>query len=133
MRPIIIEFDGTALSGSLLDDRAPVLCGRIWQALPLEGRVTNTIWSGEMLRLWVEIPEPETPENVVTLHNPGDILFIPKWNGLRFIYGQAQMRGPAGPHPVPRVGRIDGDLTGLVAWAKRIEWEGSGTMRVRRA
>ncbi len=133
MKPIVIEFDEHTLPGVLLDDRAPALCDRIWQALPLEGQVTNTIWSGEMLRLWVEIPEPEQLEHVRVLHHPGDILFVPKWNGLRFVYGQAMMRGPAGPHPVPVVGRITGALALLVEFAKRIEWEGARTMRVRRA
>jgi hypothetical protein len=131
MKPVVIEFDGHVLAAQLWDDRAPELCRRIWEALPLEGQVTNTIWSGEMLRLWIEIPEPQ-PENVKTLHYPGDILFIPKWNGLRFVYGQAQMRGPAGPHPVPVVGKVLDDLAPFVAFARRIEWEGARSMRVRR-
>jgi hypothetical protein len=86
-----------------------------------------------MLRLWVTIPEPAEPENVVPLQNPGEILFVPGWNGLRFLYGPAQMRGPRGPHPVPRVGRLVGDLTEFVRQAKRVEWEGAKTMRVDRA
>ncbi len=133
MKPIIIEFDGHTLKGGLLDDLAPEICTRIWQTLPQEGQVTNTTWSGEMLRLWVQIPEPDKKENVVTLHNPGDILFVPGWNGLRFVYGQARMQGAAGAHPVPRVGRVEGDLTGLAEFAKKIEWEGSRPMRVSRA
>jgi hypothetical protein len=133
MKPVVLEFDGQSLVAHLWDDRAPVLCGRIWEALPFEGQVTNTIWSGEMLRLWIDIPEPEHPENVKTLHSPGDILFVPKWNGLRLVYGQAMMRGPAGAHPVPVVGRLGGDLAPLVEFARRIEWEGARTMRVRRA
>jgi len=132
MKPIIIEFDGQTLGGGLLNDRAPDLCNRIWQGLPLEGRVTNTTWSGEMLRLWVQIPEPEKLENVVELHNPGDILFVPGWNGLRLVYGQARMQGPSGAHPVPRVGRIEGDLASLVEFARKVEWEGSRSMRIRR-
>jgi hypothetical protein len=132
MRPIIIEFDGETLAGALWDDQAKVLCSRIWEALPLEGEVTNTTWSGEMLRFWIQIPEPEQPENVKVLHNPGEILFVPKWNGLRFVYGQAEMRGPAGPHPVPVIGKITGDLAPLVAYAKRIEWAGAGKMRMLR-
>jgi len=58
VKPIAIEFDGHTLAGVLFDDKAPDICNRIWQALPLEGQTTNTIWSGDMLRLWVEIPEP---------------------------------------------------------------------------
>jgi hypothetical protein len=132
MKPIVIEFDGGTLAGELYDDLAPDLCNRIWQALPLEGQVTNTTWSGDMLRLWVQIPEPEKKENVVGLHNPGDILFIPGWNGLRLVYGQARMQGPSGAHPVPRVGRVLGNVTALAEFGKKIEWEGSRPMRVKR-
>lgn len=133
MKPIALDFDGQTLRAELWDERAPVLCGRIWEALPLEGQVTNTIWSGEMLRLWVEIPEPEQLENVRVLHHPGDILFVPRWNGLRLVYGQAMMRGPAGAHPVPVVGRVTDTLAPLREFARRIEWEGARTLRVRRA
>jgi len=130
MKPIVVEFDGHTLRGALLDDLAPEICSRIWKALPLEGPATNTIWSGDMLRLWVEIPEPEQPEHVVPLQHPGDILFIPGWNGLRFVYGQARMQGPSGAHPVPLVGRLDGDLSSLAAFGRKVEWEGNRPMRV---
>jgi len=130
MKPIVVEFDGHTVKGTLLDDLAPEICDRIWKALPLEGPATNTTWSGDMLRLWVKIPEPERAEHVEQLHNPGDILFVPGWNGLRFVYGQARMQGPSGAHPVPVVGRLEGDLSSLAAFGRKIEWEGSRPMRV---
>jgi len=130
MKPIVVEFDGHTMKGRLFDDLAPDICGRIWQLLPLEGRATNTVWSGDMLRLWVQIPEPERPENGVQLQHPGDILFIPRWNGLRFVYGQARMQGPSGASPVPRVGHLDGDIAPLAEFGRRIEWEGARPMRV---
>lgn len=130
MKTIKIDFEGLTLTGELFDDKAPKICQAIWNALPLEGQITNTQWSGEMLRLWVTIPEPAEAENVATLQYPGDILFVPGWNGLRFIYGPAQMRGPRGPHPVPRVGRLRGDLGDFVKLAKQVEWEGAKRMRV---
>ena len=85
-----------------------------------------------MLRLWVNIPEPAERENVTVLQSPGDILFIHGWNGLRFVYGPSQMRGPAGPHPAPKVGRLLGDLTEFVKIAKRVEWEGAKKMTLTR-
>jgi hypothetical protein len=114
------------------EEKAPKTCQAIWEALPLQGSVTNVNWSGEMLRLWVTIPEPPEPENVVTLQHPGHILFVPGWNGLRFVYGPAQMRGPRGPHPVPRVGRLRGDLAEFVERARRVEWDGARPMTVDR-
>jgi len=132
MRPIVIEFNRHTLTGALLDDLAPEICRRIWQQLPLEGETTNATWCGEMLHLWVEIAGPEQAENVAQLDNPGDILFIPQWKGLGFVYGQARMQGPSGPIPVPRVGRIRGDLTSLAEFAHKIAWEGARPMRIKR-
>jgi hypothetical protein len=128
-----IDFEGVHVAGELLEDKAPKLCQAIWDALPLGGAVTNVNWSGDMLRLWVTIPEPPEAENVVPLQHPGDILFVPGWNGLRFVYGPAQMRGPRGPYPVPRVGRLRGDLADFVKLAKRVEWDGAKQMTVGRA
>lgn len=133
MRRIVVEFEDHAFEAVLLDEQAPIICGNIWNALPLEGPVTNTAWSGDMLRLWVQIPEPPKRENVSQLQNPGDIIFVHKWNGLRFVYGQALMGGPNGAHPTPLVGRMLGGVEELAALGKRVEWEGARTVRVRRA
>jgi len=126
-----IAFQGLSLTGQLLEDKAPKICRALLDSLPLDGSVTNVTWSGNMLRLWVTIPEPGEPENVSQLQYPGDILFVPGWNGLRFVYGPAQMRGGAGAHPVPRIGRLVGDLTDFVKLAKRVESEGAKPMTVR--
>lgn len=130
MKTLQISFEELILTGHLFEDKAPELCQALWDTLPLEGPVTNVNWSGNMLRLWVTIPEPSEPENVSQLQYPGDILFVPGWNGLRFVYGPAQMRGAAGVHPVPRIGRLIGDLTDFVKLAKRVEWEGAKRMTV---
>ena len=132
MKTLRISFEDLILTGQLLEDKAPKLCQALWDAMPLEGSVTNVNWSGNMLRLWVTIPEPPEPENVSQLQYPGDILFIPGWNGLRFVYGPAQMRGAAGAHPVPRIGRLLGDLTDFVKLAKRVEWEAAKKMTLAR-
>ncbi len=133
MKRIVVEFEDHAFEGMLFDGQAPIICASIWNALPLEGPVTNTTWSGDMLRLWVQIPEPPERENMSQLQHPGDIIFVHKWNGLRFVYGQARMQGPSGAHPTPLVGRMLGGVAELAAMAKRVEWEGARTMRVRRA
>jgi len=132
VKTLRIVFENVTLTGELFEDKAPKTCQALWDTLPLEGSVTNVTWSGNMLRLWVKIPEPREAENVSELQYPGDILFVPGWNGLRFLYGPAQMRGPAGAHPVPRIGRLVGDLTDFVKLAKTVEWEGAKKMTVAR-
>ncbi len=130
---IEINFDGVTVLADLWPDKAPKLVDVICKALPLEGQVTNTYWSGQMARLWVNIPEPDgKPENETFLPHPGDILFVPGWNGLRFVYGQAQMRGPGGPHAVPRVGKIRGDIAEFAARANQIQYDGAKKFVVRR-
>jgi hypothetical protein len=42
------------------------------------------------------------------------------------------MQGPSGAHPTPLVGRLLGGVEDLAAFAKRVEWEGARSMRVRR-
>jgi hypothetical protein len=133
MRRILVEFEDHAFEAVLLDEQAPVTCDNLWNALPLEGPVTNTTWSGDMLRLWVTIPEPAERENLSQLQNPGDIIFVHKWNGLRFVYGQARMQGPSGAHPTPLIGRMLGGVAELAALGRRVEWEGTQRVRVRRA
>lgn len=133
MKRVTVAFEGLSLAGELYEDKAPRLCQAIWEALPLEGQVTNVVWGGDMLRLWVTITEPPEAENVTALQNAGDILFVPGWNGLRLVYGRAQFRGPRGPHPVPRAGRLLGDLAGFAAACRRVEWEGAKPMRISRA
>jgi hypothetical protein len=132
MKTVRITFEGLVLAGQLLEDRAPKTCQALWESLPLEGPITNDTWGGNMFRLDVSIPEPLEPENVSALQSPGDILFVPGQNGLRFVYGPAQMRGPEGTHPVPRIGRLVGDLTDFVKLAKRVEWEGAKKMALAR-
>ena len=132
MKRIVVEFEDKSFQAVLFDEQAPVICASLWNALPLESPATNTTWSGDMLRLWVTIPEPQERENMSQLQNPGDIIFVHKWNGLRFVYGQARMQGPSGAHPTPLVGRLLGGVEDLAAFAKRVEWEGARPMRVRR-
>jgi len=132
VKTLQIEFEGLTLTGELLDANAPETCRAIWDALPLQGQVTNTVWSGNLLGLRVTVPKPPREENVSVLQFPGDILLLPGGNGLGFVYGPAQTRGLEGPQPAPRVGRLLGDLDAFVKIAKRVEWDGAKSMRVTR-
>ena len=131
MKTLQVEFEGVTLAGELFDAKAPKTCQAIWNALPLQGQVTNTTWSGNMLALWVSIPEPPEQENASPLQFLGDILFVQ--GGLRFVYGPAQVRDLHGYHPAARVGRLLGDLDAFVKIAKRVEWDGGKSMRVTRS
>ncbi len=132
-KTIEVQFSGATFEAELYEDKAPKLVKAIWDALPFEGSVTNTTWSGQLVRLWVNIQEPEgKPENPAELPHPGDILFVPSWNGLRFVYGQGWMRGPHGPFAVPRVGKLHGDIKAFAAIANQIQYDAAKKFVVRR-
>ena len=79
-----------------------------------------------MLRLWVEIPEPERLENAVQLHHPWRHSVHSPLERPSVVYGQARMQGPSGRATVPRVGRIEGDIGPLAEFGRKIEWEAPG-------
>ncbi len=112
---IEIDFDGKKFVVELFDERAPKMCRAILNALPLEGPVTNNHSSGEILHMWVNVPN--LPEEVETGrerwavhykgalvgtsavayydpremrgHNTGDVMFCPD-EGFLIVHGQGQ-------------------------------------------
>lgn len=139
MRYIDIEIDGAKVTAELLDHLAPQACRALWEALPLQGPVTNTIWSGQMLRFWgPHGPEGEVPleiegrERGDLLQWPGYVYYHQSWRGIRICYGDAQQGGPGGPSPLTPMARIVGNWSTFKAIAQSILLEGSKQMMIRR-
>lgn len=137
-RPIEIELDGVTVTASLLDATVPRTADALWKALPLAGRVTNTKWSGQMLRFWGEGKDGalpiglDTAENGQVLHWPGYVYYHPAYRGIRLCYGQAQQSGPASVSTLTPLARIRGDWSAFRAKAAAIMFEGAKTMVIRR-
>lgn len=138
-RQIEIELDGVTVAASLLETTAPKTAEALWSVLPLEGRATNTKWSGQMVRFWGndgdlgEVPiKLNTPENGQVLHWPGYVYYHPAYRGIRLCYGQAQQSGPTSVSTLTPLARITGDWTAFQQKAAAIMFEGAKTMTVRR-
>lgn len=138
-RQIEIDVDGVTVTGSLLDATAPKTAAALWEVLPLTGRVTNTKWSGQMLRFWGgdgelgQVPiRIESAENGQELHWPGYLYYHPTYRGLRLCYGQAQQSGPATVSHLTPLARLAGDWSAFRAKVAAIMFEGAKTMTIRR-
>ena len=139
LRLIEFEMDGVAVVARLLDDTAPRTAEALWNALPLTGPVTNTIWSGQMLRFWGkdgdrgEVPiKLETPENGQVLHWSGYVYYHPAWRGIRICYGQAQQSGPTSVSTLTPVAKFTDDWAAFKEKARAIMFEGAKTMTIHR-
>ncbi len=139
MRYIEVELDGVTASAELLDHVAPTLCQALWEILPLQGPVTNTIWSGQMLRFWGsggrdgEVPiDVEPKEHGEVLHWPGYVYWHPVRRSIRICYGDAQQGGPAGPSSLVPIARFVGDWTAWRRKAQAILLEGAKPLVIRR-
>ncbi len=138
-RQIEIEMDGARAVASLLDATAPKTAQALWDALPLKGRVTNTKWSGQMMRFWGsdgergEVPiKLDAPEDGQVLHWPGYVYYHPTYRGIRICYGQAQQSGPTSVSTLTPLARITGDWSALRTKAAAIMFEGAKAMTIRR-
>lgn len=153
-----IEFDGMTWIAELYEDEVPEYCNALWDSLPLEGPITNTHSSGEILHFWVELPEAENaPEKIQKLspvehegekvgvtsvspdpkamrgQHPGDILWGSTWNGLRLVYGQGRFGGALSVANVPKLGRIvGGDLQAFARTAREVQRQGAKKMVIRK-
>ncbi len=138
-RQIEIDMDGVTVTASLFDATAPKTAEALWAALPLRGRVTNTKWSGQMLRFWGgdgelgQVPiRLDAPEDGQVLHWPGYVYYHPAYRGLRLCYGQAQQSGPTSVSSLTPLARITGDWSAFRTKASAIMFEGAKTMTIRR-
>ena len=136
-RQIEIDLDGVTVTASLLDTTAPRTVDALWKALPLSGRVTNTKWSGQMLRFWGDgkdgaLPiELDTAENGQVLHWPGYVYYHPAYRGIRLCYGQAQQSGPTSVSTLTPLARIGGDWSAFRTKAAAIMFDGAKPMVIR--
>lgn len=139
MRLIELTMEGVTVVARLFDDTAPRTAEALWKALPLTGKVTNTKWSGQMLRFWGQVGKDgqtpiaiDAPENGQVLHWPGYVYYHPTYHGIRICYGQAQQSGPTSVSTLTPLAKMTGDWTAFREKAKAIMFEGAKTLTIRR-
>ena len=101
-RYIDIEFTDEKVTARalLLDDQAPKTCQRIWEILPLRGRVTHARYSGTMVAHHFDNTVVIEPENHTTYIQTGDVIYTHYAAGWRHGNPDAALRGLLGLRPV---------------------------------
>jgi hypothetical protein len=136
---IEVEVAGITLIATLLEERAPQTVEAFKKILPVEGRITNTAWSGDITRFWGPVgPEGQLglditePENGQTLHWPGYIYYYAGFQGIRICYGDnGCMGGPWSASSMTPLARFDGDWSAFRNIAKSLFIEGAKPMTFR--
>jgi hypothetical protein len=151
-RQLVLTFPATGefARAELLDDEAPGVCQRVWELLPVEGKVIHGMYSGAEVFLMLDNPQPAPRENLVQLPLPGELLyFYDESTGavgarkpvaeLVLVYGRGVvLRAHEGvPTHCSLFGRIAGDWkydwTKFAVACRRARWEGPQAMRIERA
>ncbi len=148
---IQIECEGDRWIAELYEDEASEICKALLASLPLEGPITNTHGSGDLIHFWARVRNAPKSEKKEREARPiefngkqvgisyiayfekremrglqsGD-LFLHSMGDIRLVHGQAFQ----GSMP-SKFGRIvQGDIGKLHALAERVEMEGAKTMKI---
>jgi hypothetical protein len=111
-----IELGGKTCRMELLRDRAPELCARFEQCLPLRSFAAHAKFAGEELFFMVPFLAPA--ENLVSAVAPGDVGYYPDRETVCVFYGDIVPFGQVGVF-----GRIVEGLEGLRELGPRL-WRG---------
>ena len=123
--PIVLEFEGLVLGLALFDERAPTACAAVKNKLPLCGEIVHAMWSGPLCLLNEQNLDDAPLENPTTFLAPGDVIYHPIHHEIGLAYAPTQFREPIGSVYVSFIGRITGDLTGLVEIGRNLQRTGA--------
>jgi len=125
----------------LLEEKAPVACRKIWDALPIDGLVRHARWSGGAGYVIVSgladpayrgaaHPQLNLPENFNSFLQIGTLNYVAAYGELLICYDQAQSRGPEGNQWAARVADLEGDRAPLFAALARVQHSGALPIRI---
>ena len=149
IRLTFVESGESALA-DLLCEEAPETCERIWSRLPVASRAIHGMYSGAEVFTMLDHPPPGTPENLVQLPLPGELLyFYDDGRGavgarkpvgeICVVYGRGvALRGHEGvPIHASLFARIPGDWkhdwTAFAQVCRKCRWEGPQVLRIEKA
>ncbi|MEU3789079.1 DUF3830 family protein [Streptomyces fructofermentans] len=121
---------GVHCTARLLDDRAPITCGAVWDALPLSGDVYHAKYArNEVYALFPAFAPAEPPlENPTVTPVPGDLCYF-SFSGTQLAtraYGYGDAPGVRAGAPVIDLAlfyeRNNLLLNGDVGWVPGIVW-----------
>ena len=148
-----IECEGNIWIGELFQDEFPNICSKFLEVLPLEGPITNTHGSGDMIHFWASIMDSYKPKQEPMYRyempiefqgkkvgisyiayyeerglrgvNPGDI-FLHSMGDIRIVHGQSFQEGM--PTKFARV--VEGNIGELHNIANKVQLEGAKVLRM---
>jgi Protein of unknown function (DUF3830) len=135
-RHIEVEVGGARARAILHDREAPVTAEALWEALPIEGDLLQSRWSGETTFAVVDaLRRPDLPlENRATFMCPGTIHVGATKGNLGIPYGQAQSRDLGGDNTWGTVvASFVGDAEPLLAVLRTLVETGATPVRLTRA
>jgi len=115
MREIVIEIGSEKATARLLDDKSPITCNKIWDALPFEGPANHAKQAGGEVFSMVPIYFDLYPREKCMYgewdgkkFEPGDIMFWPLRSCVCIMYGALLQEGH-----YPTFAKITENLEGI--------------------
>lgn len=134
VRQIELEVDGVTAVAELLEEKAPKLCQRLWDALPMEQTLRHVRWGGNAAYfISRELRDPSFPlENRYAFYDPATIAFKPEHGEFAFSYGQAQARSLSGNGWSIHFANIEGDAEPFLRVLAATQHDGKKQIVIRR-
>jgi hypothetical protein len=133
-RRIELEVEGVKATARLLDDKAPEVNQKLWDALPIEENCRHVRWGGDAAYILTsKLKDPSFPlENRVTFYIPGKISLKPEFGELAFGYGQALARNAKGNGWATELAVFEGGAEEFLEVMERTISEGGKRLVIRR-
>ena len=149
IRKIKIEIENRlSVIAVLLDEQAPETCEKIWQSLPLQGKLMHGIVTGREVFLPLNNKLEILPENQTIYPIEGDLCYYYKpahyvyletpmaereIEVISLVYGRdTQMFGPVLPLPVNHFATLESDKDNLVKKISYMRLHGFNVMTITR-
>jgi hypothetical protein len=134
MQQIEIQVGDVTATATLRADAAPVLTGKLWEALPVELPLRHAVRSGNCAEAASpDLADPELKvESQVSFFYPGMVAYRPGTGELTFAYGQGQARSETGTHWVSYIGQIDGNGADIFKAWEATRSVGASSVSIRR-
>jgi hypothetical protein len=132
-RKLDVEFDGTRLTATLLEEEFPKASRAFARLLPLSGQASNSMWGAAITRVYpsrrgASRLQMKAVEAGTTFHWPGYIYYDPADGGVCICYGDAAEGMQGNPILLIPVACLDGDIAPYVERARRQLMEGAKPM-----
>lgn len=139
-KKIKIRFErGGEFIATLIEDKAPKTCEAIWRALPLEGDVLHSKWSGRGIFIGTHLGDRLPRENQSSILSSGYVGYWREWFNeekgeevIEVYYGPSVVRDDRGVTQLNMFALIEKDLKELADVGMRIWMQGKEKMTVQR-